>query len=287
MQKLLFLLLLLTSVTVSAEPLRVFASVAPLQTMVQRIGGQHVDARVMVRPGFDPHAYDPTPKQISALTGAVLYVRTGLPFEQAWMKRIRSANQQMQVLDVRDGINLLEMTDHSHDEHDATHAEQREHDPHVWTSPQLASRIVGRIRDRLSQLAPAHAATFQRNHDSFVAELDALDRELRTLLDPLRERSFLVFHPAWGYFADSYGLVQVSIEHDGKEPGARALATLIDHARHERVQAVFVQPQADQRQAYQIAGAINAVVITVDPLAANYIDNLRHVGRSFARALQH
>lgn len=115
---------------VSAEPLRVFASVIPIQTFVEKVGGEHVDARVMVRPGFNPHTYDPTPQQIAALAGAVLYVRTGVPFEQAWMERIRSANPKMQVIDARGGIALREMKAHTHDEHehgDEPHAED-EHD---------------------------------------------------------------------------------------------------------------------------------------------------------------
>jgi zinc transport system substrate-binding protein len=289
MQKLLLLLLLVPTFGL-AEPLRVFASVVPIQTFVQKIGGEHVDARAMVRPGFNPHTYDPTPQQISALAGAALYVRTGVPFEKAWMERIRSANPGMQVFDARDGIALRELEAHSHDEpeHDAEHHAEEDHeqDPHVWTSPPLVKHMVGGIRDKLSELDSAHAMEFTRNHDAFVAELDALDAELHALLDPLPNRKFMVFHPAWGYFADSYGLTQVSIEHEGKEPGARGLAALIDHAKQEKIKVVFVQPQFDKRQARQVAQAIGGVVVAVDPLAADYVDNLRRVGRQFAEALK-
>jgi zinc transport system substrate-binding protein len=314
MQKWLFLLLLVPSLGL-AEPLRVFASVVPIQTFVQRIGGDHVDARAMVRPGFNPHTYDPTPQQIGALAGAALYVRTGVPFEKAWMERIRSANTKMQVLDARAGIALRPMEEHGHDEHEheaehrdesdhdhaqdgetpqADHHEQPTHagesyheqDPHVWTSPLLVTHMVGRIRDKLTELAPDHAADFARNQDAFVAELDALDAELHKRLDPLPNRKFMVFHPAWGYFADSYGLTQVSIEREGKEPGARGLAALIDQARQEKIKVVFVQPQFNKRQASQVAQAIGGGVVSVDPLAADYVDNLRRVGRQFAEALQ-
>ncbi len=273
MQRLLVMVLLLLVPTFGlAEPLRVFASVVPIQTFVQKIGGEHVDARAMVRPGFNPRTYDPTPQQISALAGAALYVRTGVPFEKAWMERIRSANPGMQVVDVRDGIALRKL--------------EAEQDPHLWTSPPLVRHMVGLIRDELAELDPAHAADFARNHDAFVAELEALDRELHTLLDPLPNRRFMVFHPAWGYFADTYGLTQVSIEHDGKEPGARGLAALIDQAKQEKIKVVFVQPQFDKRSATQVAQAISGVVVAVDPLAADYVDNLRRVGRAFVQALQ-
>jgi zinc transport system substrate-binding protein len=314
-QKLLLLLLLLVPTLSIAEPLRVFASVVPIQTFVQQIGGKHVDARAMVRPGFNPHTYDPTPQQIGALAGAALYIRTGVPFEKAWMDRIRSANQGMQMLDARKGIALREMEAHAHDEHEheAEHHDESDHghahdgetphddhdeqhahagesnheqDPHVWTSPLLVTHMVGRIRDKLTELAPDHATEFARNHDALVAELRALDSELHTLLDSLPNRKFMVFHPAWGYFADHYGLVQVPIEHEGKSPGARALAALIDQAKQEKIKVVFVQPQFDKRQARQVAQAIGGAVVAVDPLAADYTENMRRVGRQFAQALQ-
>ena len=280
MRYLLLIALLLPTIVV-AEPLRVFVSVLPLQTFVDKIGGEHVDVHTMVRPGYNPATYDPTPKQISALAKASLYVRIGVPFEHAWMERIRSASPQMQVLDVRAGIELRDMENHrpGHDGHD-------ESDPHVWTSPQLAIQMVGLIRDRLSELDPAHRAEYARNHDAYVRELETLDQEIRALLDPLSHRKFLVFHPSWGYFADTYGLIQVSIENEGKEPGARALATLIDQARLERIRIVFLQPQFDRRQARQVARAIDGEVIAVDPLAPDYADNLRRVARQFAEALK-
>ena len=300
MRKLLLLLLISLAPAMGfAEPLRVFASVLPIKTFIEQIGGKHVDVQAMVRPGFNPHTYDPTPQQIIALADAELYVRTGVPFEQAWMTRIRSANPKMQVLDARDGISLRELEAHDHHEHghghdkaaahedhhhDDAHADEK--DPHVWTNPALVRHMSGVIRDKLSELAPLHAEDFARNYDAFVAELNTLDRELHALLGPLPNRKFMVFHPAWGYFADAYGLTQIPIENEGKEPGARALAALIDQAKHDGIKVVFVQPQFDKRQARQVAKAIGGAVITADPLAADYLDNLRRVGHEFSKALQ-
>ncbi len=156
----------------------------------------------------------------------------------------------------------------------------------TWVSPPLVRHMVGLIRDKLTELDSRHEADFARNHEAYVAELDELDLELRALLDPLPNRKFMVFHPAWGYFADNYGLTQVPIENEGKEPGARALVALIEQAKRENIRVVFVQPQFDKRQARQVAQAIGGVVVAVDPLAADYVDNLRRVGREFARALQ-
>lgn len=298
----LLLILSILATSAQAEPLRVFASVLPIKTFVEKVGGEHVDARSMVRPGYSPHTYEPTPQQIAALASTRLYVRSGLPFEEAWMPRIRSANPSMEVLDARSGMALrtLEAHDHGDEAHGHDHHHHHGHekdrhghahaadepDPHLWTSPALATRIAERIRDRLSALDPANAADYARNYRAFAAELAALDGEIHALLDPLEHRRFMVFHPAWGYFADSYGLTQVPIEREGKEPGAKALAALIEQARREGVRVVFVQPQFDTRLAARIAEAIGGGVVAVDPLAADYADNLRAVAQQFAEALR-
>lgn len=281
----LWLLVLLCPGIVLAGPLPVMTSVVPLKTFVEEIGGRHVQVGVLVGTGHDPHTYDPSPQQIAALSRAALYVRTGLPFEAAWMRRIRSANPDMQVLDARNGLPLLEEPAHHHGGHSRDDGHSHG-DPHVWTSPRLVRRMAGSIRDALIALDSGHAADFRRNHDRFVEALDRLDRDIRGLLEQLPRRRFLVFHPAWGYFANAYGLEQVSIQREGKEPGARGLVALIEQARREGIRAVIVQPQFDPRRARQVADAIGGDVILADPLAPDYLENLRAVAEQIAGALR-
>lgn len=281
----LLLALVLCPVTVFAGPLTVMTSVVPLKTFVEAIGGRYVQVSAMAGPGYDPHTYEPSPQQIAALSTAALYVRTGLPFEDAWMRRLRSANPDMRVLDARSGLTLLEETSHDHG-HGTKEPGYSHSDPHVWTSPRLVRHMAGTIRDALIELDSEHAEPFRRHHHRFVEALDRLDKDLHALLDPLPRRRFLVFHPAWGYFADAYGLEQVPIQREGKEPGARALVALIEQAKHEGIRAVFVQPQFDPRRARQVADAIGGDVIVADPLAPDYLDNLRRVAERLAEALR-
>ena len=140
------------------------------------------------------------------------------------------------------------------------------------------------IRDTLAELDPTHADDYARNQAAFAAELAKLDADLRHLLADLPSRKFLVFHPAWGYFAQDYDLVQVPIELGGKEPGPRALASLIEAARRDGIRVVFVQPQSDPRFAARIAEAIDGRVLAIDPLASDYVANLREVARQIAGA---
>lgn len=279
-----------------AEPLGVFVSVLPQKTIVEKIGGSHTDVRAMVRPGYSPHTYNPSPRQIAALSKTTLFVRTGVPFEHAWLERIRSANPDMQILDARLGLDVrsIEHREHGGDEDDAehgtaadrTHGQQTTmgHDPHIWTSPPLVKQIARSISDKLVELDPTHEQDYARNYAAFSAELDTLDQDIRMLLKGLENRNFMVFHPAWGYFADTYGLNQVPIEKEGKEPGARALSALIEQARREDVRVIFVQPQFNTQSAKQIAQAIGGRVVPIDPLSPNYADNLRTVARQIAEA---
>lgn len=279
------MLLLLVSLPAGAtddDILRIFVSVLPLRTIVERIGGEFVQVRSMVRPGHSPATYEPTPRQIAALARADLYVRIGVPFEDAWMARILAANPDMEVIDARSGIPQQRVQ--GHDQGAGARHQRLERDPHVWTSPPLVKIMARTVRDTLIRLAPRQGAVFDANYRVFARELDTLDREIRNQLADLSNRTFLVYHPAWGWFADTYGLIQVPIEKAAKEPGAKALGAVIDQARRARVGAVFVQPQFNRRAAQQLARIIGARVVVIDPLAADYIENLRRVARLIREA---
>lgn len=280
--------LLLPARSATAEPLSVFVSVLPLATFVEAVGGERVAVQPLVQPGQSPATYDPTPKQIAALADADLYLRVGVPFEAAWMKRIQAANPDMPVLDLRDDLSLRQQERHDHDD-DGHQPMSGQHmheamDAHVWTSPRLVRRMAVAIRDALTRLDPDGAAVYAAHQAAFDADLETLDGELSATMSGLESRTFLVYHPAWGYFADAYGLTQIPIEREGKTPGARLLTALIEQARATGTRVIFVQPQFDRRAAERVAQAINGRVEAVDPLAPNYADNLRRVAGLIAAA---
>lgn len=264
----------------AAEPLQVFVSVVPQKHFAEKVGGDQVKVESMVQPGFSPETYEPTAQQISALSKANVYVRVGMPFEDAWMKRIQGVNPTILLLDARDGVKLRNLEAHSHEEH--TEHTETAPDPHLWVSPRIAKQMAKQFTDTFSKLRPEQSELFNKNYTSFAAELDQLDQELIELFKDKQNLKFMVFHPAWGYLADAYGLQQIPIEVEGKEPGAKALAALIDEAKHEQVKTIFVQPQFSQRAAEQVAKAIGGQVVSIDNLAENYIPNLRKAARLIA-----
>lgn len=282
---LLLAILWLAPRTVIGE-LLVFTGVPPMKTLIEQIGGDAVDVQALVAPGYNPHSHEPTPRQVTALAQADLYIGVQLPFEQAWLPRIRTANPDLKVLHATDVLTAGPFSGHCPHTHDSETGSgataSGDCDPHVWTSPRLARSMIGPIRDALIALDPHHAATYHDNHDLFARQLDALDAELETLLEPYRGRRFLVLHPGWGHFAAAYGLVQVAIEQDGKEPGARSLAELVDQARRDRLRVIFVQPQFDRRLASRLADSVGAELLPADPLAPDYMVNLRRVAAQLA-----
>lgn len=300
---LLFSLALLAALTGWAnaepvEPLKVFTSVLPLKYFVERVGGQRVAVQVMVGPGRSPATYEPTPKQMSALSRAQLYYRVGVPFETVWMKRVAALNPAMEIVDLRQGLELRPLEHHHHDreeghqedghqghEHEPR-AISQEMDPHLWTDPNLVTQMTEHIRTTLSAADPAGAADYQAGAEAFIRDLNDLDRTIRRQLANVKERRFLVFHPSWGYFAAAYNLQQVAIEASGKEPGPRALAGIIEQAKENNISIIFVQQQFSHTTAATIARAINGRVVAIDPLAEDYLANMRRTAEAFARSLE-
>jgi zinc transport system substrate-binding protein len=143
--------------------------------------------------------------------------------------------------------------------------------------------MAQRLRDRLIELLPSQKDVLMENHAELAESLENLDKYIRTNLAGMKTKKFMVYHPSWGYFADTYGLQQISIESEGKEPGAKALAHLIEEAKQNRIGAIFVQKQFSQRQAKAIARAIGANVVVIDPLSQNYPENLRSVAKAMVK----
>ena len=271
----------------TAAPLRVVVSLLPQRAIVEAVGGGFVTVEVLVGPGRNVHTYEPTPRQMAALAEADLILPIGVPFERAWLPRLKAAHPQLPVLDLlaAAGIAPLPLLGHAPAESGAEEP-AGELDPHIWTDPLLVARLLPPLVAALAAADSMHAADYQAGAARFAAELAALDAEIRGLLAGLEGRRFLVFHPSWGYFAAAYGLVQVAIEHEGKEPGARSLAGIIARAKTEGIRVVFVQQQTATASAQAVAEAVGGRVIALDPLAPDYVENLRRSARLIGEALR-
>lgn len=263
-------------------PLNVFTSLAPVAFVVEQIGGRHLTVHTLIPPGRDPHTFAPTPRQVAALGQAEIYFSVAMSFEQELLRRLIAGNQRLQVVDCSAGIakRHLDHDHHGHGDHDADQG-----DPHIWLGIEPLAQMARTISAALSRSLPDAGPAFAANLDLFLGRLAALDTELRSRLAPYKGRSFLVFHPSFGYFADSYDLVQEAVEIEGKSPSPQQLAALIKLARAKEISVIFVQPQFDRRAAQRLAQALDAEVLTLDPLSADIFANLRAMAEKIATSL--
>jgi zinc transport system substrate-binding protein len=265
----------------------VVVSIVPQATFVERIGGEHVRAEVLVKPGQSPHVFEPTPRQMAALSDARAYFSIGLPFEAALLGKIRGLNREIEIIDTGRGIERRHLEGEQELVGHAGLAETPDGtDPHIWLSPRLVKIQARNICDGLASIDPARADTYRANLSSFLTDLDTLDAELTAAFAAVRGQSFFVFHPAFGYFADAYGLRQVPIEVAGKEPGPRELAAIVERARSEGVRIIFVEPQFSDKTARAVAREIGGAVVSVDPLARDYLANLRRIADEVQKGLR-
>ena len=272
-----YLLLLWLAIPVAAlaAPLNVFVTVPPLKTFVKTIGGEKIRVSSMIKPGQNPHTFSPTPQQITALANASLYLKSSDLFERAWMSRIRSVNPGMKVVEINPAPNALE-SDDGQDHH-------HESDPHFWTNPKTAIAMADAIGNALIAIDPAHADLYKENLNQFTTTLSSVDDQIRHKLRGLKKTTFLVVHPAWSHFANAYNLTQVAIEHEGKPPGGRAMAALIELAKREEISVIITQPQFSQQSAKQLADAIDGEIVTVDPLSLEFQKTLLKMADLIAR----
>ncbi len=258
-----------------------FATIGPVAWAVERIAGPRARVALLVPGGQSHEAFAPAPRQVEELMRAGVWFRTALPFEEALAARVARTAPRLRIVDVTAGVRMRPAEAHAHE--GGEHA--GELDIHVWLDPQNMKIHARAIRDELCALVPAGAEEFRANAAKLAAELDAADAAIAAQLAPFKGARMYVFHPAFGYFADRYGLVQRAIEVEGKEPTPRQLAEIVTRARADGARTVFVQAQFPARGARHIAEAIGAEVAELDPTAHDYIANLERMAALLRAAL--
>ncbi|MDY6911608.1 MAG: zinc ABC transporter substrate-binding protein [Chloroflexota bacterium] len=244
----------------------VIVTILPQADFAERVGGEKVNVTVMVPPGASPHTFEPTPSQLEKVSKARMYAKvgSGVEFELAWMDKIIGQNKNMLIVDCSKDITRLG------------------NDPHIWNSPVNAKRMVQNICAGLIEADPDHADFYTENKNSYLKELDALDRYIHERLDGFTNRHFMIYHPSFGYFADEYNLKQLAVEHGGKPPMPKVFQDCIDKANEYNLSYVFVAPQFATQHAETVANSINGKTVFTDPLPRLYIANMRSVTGALA-----
>lgn len=253
-------------------------SILPQKTFVEKIGGDDFKVNVLVPPGASPAAYTLLPSQLKDIARSEVWFRIGyIGFEQSWQDKIKQANNEMTVVDLSEGLDLI----YGEEEQHGDHVHVGGVDPHIWMSPSLVKQMAKRIVNVLAELRPENSDKYQANYMKFVKEIDQLDIEIRNELKEFRGSEFITFHPSLSYFAREYGLVQHSLETGGKEPTPQHLREVVDLAKENDINEIYIQTEFDRDHARVFAEEINGEIIEIRPLDPQWAENLMEITHIF------
>lgn len=247
-------------------------TIVPQETFVKAIAGDAVDVITMVPPGSSPETYEPTPQQMADFSKAEIFFAIGMAVEET------------KVLPQIGKTPVVDLAEIVRKEYPDRTFEEGERDEHIWLSPKRIEVIIETMVSELSTLLPDQKTVFEKNGQEYITELKKADQEIVEILNTMDRRIFIVYHPAFGYFADEYGLTMVALEEEGKESTPQQLQAVVNFAKENGLKAVFYQQEVDSRQSVSFAEEIKGKAIQLSPLSGDYIQNLKDMAKAIAEA---
>lgn len=224
-------------------------SIVPEQTFVKAVCGDLAEVVTMIPPGNSPENYEPKPSEIERFSKASLYFSIGVPTEEA------------NILPNVGNIKVISLAEKVATVYPDRTFQSGERDPHIWLSPKRVKVMIDTIADEMSKLDPDNADTYKENSKAYITQLDALDEQIKSALEGVQSKKFIVYHPAFGYLANDYDLAMYALEDEGKEATAGHLQEMIDLAKAENIKVIFYQEEIDSRQAKAFAEEIGGKTI--------------------------
>lgn len=249
----------------------VLVTTAPYATFVERIAGDLIKVDVLVPPGMNPHIYEPTPKQVQKILGVHIWFRLGESVEARVFDALKERNPELIAVDLTKGFELQEEAGEGLDRH-------------LWMSPKLAMEQAKIIAQTLQEAYPENKEIFDQGLSSLLGDLSKLDEELSNELMPIKGQAMLVSHPAFGYFCEEFGLQQLSVEFEGKDPLPQDIANMLEAAKKSTVRAVFILPEYNNKGALLIAQQLQLPVYEIDPYSKDYFETMRKLGSLLAQS---
>lgn len=254
----------------------VTVSIAPLAYLVERIADTTVQVQVLVPETTSPETYEPTTRQLKSLSQSDIYFAIGLiDFEQILATKITDLAPTTSYVNLSDGLELIE-GECGHD-HSASHNHNHAKDPHIWLSPRYMSRMATTITNLLSKQNPQNAARYQANLLALQADISTLDSTIQRRIDSCGVKAFAIVHPSLTYPAHDYGLEQIALEVDGKDPGAGQVKVLVDHLRNAKISKILYSRQTSNAAAKALADELKIGTVEYDPLAHDWLTNMNHL----------
>jgi len=270
--------------------MNIIVSIPPQAEFVEEICKEKADITIMIPPGASPHTYEPTASQLVNVSNAALYIKVGTPieFENNWLKKIEDLNKKMLIDDCSENINLIEAGGENHDSsNDENNGELHlGADPHIWLSLKNAVIMTENIYKAIISIDPENMDYYKKNKTDYINRLIKLNDKIRESFASADGKIFMSYHDSWAYFARDYGLTQLTIEENGKEPSLQKIKEFIDLAKSENIKIIFASPELNSSSANIIAKEIGGSVIFVSPLEKNYLQNMTEMGNRLYEQLK-
>ncbi|EAJ5677823.1 zinc ABC transporter substrate-binding protein [Campylobacter sp. IFREMER_LSEM_CL1846] len=277
------LLLLLSCALAFSKPI-VSVSIPPQAFFVEKIAKDSVEINILISPNSNEHNVEFKPMMIKNLEKSKIYFLADLELEKILENKFKNTLKNVKIVNINDGISLLEndeTDEHEHDEH-----EHGKNDPHTWLDPVLVKIQAQNIYKALSQTFPQNKDFYAKNLENFLKELDDLNSVIKTNLQDIKHREFIVYHPSWNYLAKRYNLIQIPVEIDGKEPKIQDLQKLIKIAKEKNIKVIFVQPGFSENSAKVLSKELDAKIVFIDHLAKDWDKELLKTIQALKMALE-
>ncbi|MBZ4683725.1 MAG: transporter substrate-binding protein [Fusobacteriales bacterium] len=287
-KKIILFFIFISIITFSKEnKIEIYTSILPQKYFVEKIGGEKISVNSIVKEGMNPETFEPTTRDIINLSKSKMYFTIGLEFERKFINKLTKNIKNLKIVDMSKDIKKRKFEDED-EHHDEEHNEHHHgiEDPHIWMSPILVKQEVKYIYDALVEIDSKNKEYYYNNYIKFLNELDELNNFIKSKLDKYNGKVILVYHPSFGYFTDEYGLIQKSIEIEGKEPTSRELFNIINQAKKYKINTIFTQPEFSLKSAKIIANAINGRMEIINPLEYDYINNLKNITLKIEESLK-
>lgn len=249
-------------------------SIVPQYTFAKAVAGDLWEITTVIPPGSSPESYEPTPNERMMLEKAKVYFSVGVPAEDASILPVIGSNTKV--------IALEDMVSAVYEDVEISGGR----DPHIWLSPKRVKVMIEAMADEFSALDPQNSSIYEQNAQNYIKQLDELDEYITSALEEVKNRKFIVFHPAFGYIAADYGLQMIALEEEGREATPKHLQEMAELAKNEGIKTVFYQAEVDGRQAEAFAEAIGGKTVMLEPLSADYIENLKGMADLMAETMK-
>lgn len=260
-------------------------TIEPQKYFLEQLVGGKFKINCVVPNGSNPESFDLAPSQMLNIGKSKAYFKVGfLGIENTWINDIGKTNTDIKFIDCSEGITPIIEHDCDHHDHDHNHGHGHAGgvDPHTWSSPASAKIMVDNMYKAIIEIDSLNISFYTDNYNNLIAEINNTDSIIRSYTNNASCKSFIIFHPALSYFSQEYGLEQLSIEFEGKNPSPSQLKLLIDKAKADGVKAVFVQQEFDPKNAETVANAIGVKPIPINLLSYNWSDEMIKIGKAIA-----